>query len=350
MNAYGIILAGGNGERFWPLSTFDRPKQFVDIFEGKPLIRHAADRLKGVIPPERTFVITAERFVAMTREALPMVPPANIIAEPCRRDTAAAVAVAVGLVKKIGGPDAVGCVLTADHMMKPVIAFRQALKDAIVAATKTDAVITMGVVPDAPETGYGYIKVGSPLDLGTKSVFCNVNGFVEKPDLATARKYFSSGKYYWNSGMFIWRASIMEQAFADHAPDIGKLIDAIAKTRNVGMTLAHTYASIRSVSVDFAVMEHLKRILVARCTFGWNDVGNWLSLPDLFSRDDSGNTCLGKAVLMDSNNSIVFAEESRPVVVLGLDHVVVVQTENGTLVCAKNRVQDIKKIVNSGSL
>ena len=345
MIAYGIILAGGNGERFWPLSTAKRPKQFLDIFDGKPLIRHAVDRLEGLIPPERILVITAERFVKLTQEMLPMVPAANVVGEPCARNTAAAVAVAAGLVRKLGGDDAVGCVLTADHMITPATRFRATLKDAIRAASQTNAIVTLGVVPNAPETGYGYIKIGAPADVPTGTTFYAVDRFVEKPDVQTARQFLKDGGYYWNAGMFVWTAATMAKAYADFAPDIAEVLDEVAASDNVAATLKKLYPDLRSTSVDFAVMEHVKNVLVAQCNFNWSDVGNWLSLPTFFSRDVSGNTRLGHTALLDTSGSIVVSDAAHPVGVVGLDNVVVVHTANGTLVCAKDRVQDIKKLL-----
>lgn len=178
MNAYAIIMAGGNGERFWPMSTPERPKQFVTLFGGRALIRHAADCLKGLIPPERTLVITAERLVAQTRRALPGIPQANVIGEPCRRDTAAAVACACGLVKRLGGPDAVGCILTADQLMEPAAKFRRTLKSAITVASRTDAIVTVGIEPDHPATGFGYIECGPRIQTGTPTEFHAVRRFV----------------------------------------------------------------------------------------------------------------------------------------------------------------------------
>lgn len=349
MKAYGIILAGGNGERFWPMSTAERPKQFVDLFDGKPLIRHAVDRLEGLIPLERIFVITAERFLKLTRAALPMLPAANVLGEPCRRDTAAAVAVAVGLVKRLGGDDAVGCILTADHIMTPVAQFRKTLTDAIRAAGRTNAIVTLGILPTVPETGYGYIKVkeerGGDAVVEGRTTFWPVERFVEKPDRRTAETYLLSGDYYWNSGMFIWQAATMAKAFADYAPDFACLIDEVTRSRSVKAVLARTYPELRAISIDFAVMEHIRNIIVAHCPFCWNDVGNWLSLPAFYSRDDAGNTRLGRTAVLDTTGSIVVSDKDHPVAVIGLDNIVVIHTENGTLVCSKDRVQDVKRLV-----
>ncbi len=343
--AYAIIIAGGNGERFWPVSTPERPKQFVDLFGGKPLIRHALDRLEGLIPPERTLVVTARRFVAQTRRALPSVPPGNIFAEPCRRDTAAAVAVAVGLVKRLGGPEAVGCILTADHVMEPAAKFRRALRDAIRVAAKKDAIVTMGIVPSTPATGFGYIRRGETVTTGTKTVFHRVDRFVEKPDLATARDFLSSGDYFWNAGMFVWTARVMEAAFVAHAPDIGALVGTVSAAKDVSAALRRAYPPLRATSVDYAVMEHADNILVAESDFDWDDVGSWESIPRHFPSDPQGNACLGDPLLVDTSDSIVVSDRGRVTAVLGLKDVVVVQTRKATLVCSRDRVQELRRIV-----
>ena len=347
LNAYAVILAGGNGERFWPVSTAKRPKQFVDIFGGKPLIRHAFDRLRGLIPPERTIVVTASRLVPQTRRALPDLPACNIVGEPCRRDTAAAVAVACGLVKRLGGPDAVGCILTADQIMAPEDKFRATLRDAIKAAAKFDSIVTIGIEPDCPATGFGYSECDKHVDAGTTTSISAVKRFVEKPDAATARRYLKSGRFLWNAGMFIWRASVMEAAFAAAAPDFSALISAVATAPRVVPLLRRAYPALRAISVDFAVMEHAKGILVAKSRFCWDDVGSWQALPNHFPSDGSGNVCIGKTALLDASRSIVVSSQKHLTAVVGMSDIVVVHTPEATLVCPRDRVQDVKKLVKS---
>lgn len=344
MNAYAIILAGGNGERLWPLSTPECPKQFVSLFGGKPLIRHAADRLKGVIPPERIFVLTAKRLVQMTRKALPHIPKANIIGEPCRRDTAAAVAIACGLVKKYGGDDAVGCILTADQLMTPETEFRRVLKDAVKAAAGSSSIVTMGILPDYPATGYGYIECGDFAELKTKTRFRRVKRFVEKPDEKTARKYLRKGCFCWNSGMFIWRADSLLKAFMKAAPDIGGLIDKVAQAKNVDRLLKRDYASMRATSFDYAVMEKIDDILVAESSFKWDDVGSWTSVAKHFAADGNNNVCIGRTLLHETSDSIVVGPQGHITALIGVGDLVVVNTRRATLVCAKSSVQDIKKL------
>ena len=345
MNAYAIIMAGGNGERLWPLSTPQNPKQFVSLFGGKALIRHAADRLEGLIPPERIFVVTAKRLQAMTRKALPHIPKENIVAEPCRRDTAAAVAVACGLVKRHGGDGAVGCVLTADHLMTPEAEFRKTLKDAIAAASSNDAIVTLGIRPDYPATGFGYVECAAKISSRGKTEFHKVVRFVEKPDEKTAKRYLRTGRFLWNSGMFIWRAEVLEAAFASAAPDIAPLISKVARSRGVNALLEREYGAIRAISFDYAVMEHIGSILVGKCSFKWDDVGSWLSVAGHFPKDERGNVIIGSGVLYDVADSIAVGCDGRVTALLGVKDVVVVDTGRATLVCAKDRVQDIRKLL-----
>ena len=345
-NVYAIIMAGGNGERFWPLSTPERPKQFLDLFGGKSLIRHAVDRLEGLIPPERVYVITADRFVDLTRTVLPMLPAANVIGEPCRRDTAAAVATACGLVLRQGGPDAVGCILTADHLIEPVEVFQRTLSDSVLAASGSDAIVTMGILPTRPDTGFGYIECAESLETGTQTIFHRVRRFVEKPNEQTAKFYLANGSFLWNAGMFVWKASTMCKAFMDLASDIAPLIDAVANAESPKAAIDAVYPGIRAISVDFAVMEHAKRILVAESRFSWDDVGGWQALPNHFPADEDGNTVVGEGHLFEESSSIVLnAEEGHKLVVSGLKDVVVVHMRDATLVCSKSQLPQMKTML-----
>ena len=257
---YAVILSGGSGERFWPLSTSNRPKQFLSVFGGKSLIRQAVDRLKGLVPFERILVITADMLVKATRRELPELPRANIVAEPCRRDTAAAVATACGVVERLGGAEAVAAILTADQLMRDVSAFRRVLADAARAAAATGDIVTMGVAPDYPATGFGYIQVGEPVPLRTKTAFHRAVRFVEKPDAKTAAKYLASGKYAWNAGMFVWKVATMKAALVARAPALAILEAAVADRKNrVPAVLATLYPQLPRISIDYAVMEKVRR-------------------------------------------------------------------------------------------
>ena len=344
-HAFAVILAGGSGERFWPLSTNARPKQFISLFGGRPLLSLAVDRLEGLIPPERILIITADRLVPNTVAAAQRVPRANIIGEPCKRDTAPAIAVACGLVRQ-RDPEGVACILTADQLMDDAATFRTTLSDAIKVATNDAVIVTIGIQPDKPATGFGYIEAGAVLETGTKTLFNKATRFVEKPDAATAARYVESGKYYWNAGMFVWRGEVMRTALGEYAPDLGQLSDEVASStaETLAATLARMYPLLRAISIDYAVMEHATNIVMARGAFGWDDVGSWPSIAGHFSADAAGNVVVGACEPLESQNNIVISE-NRLTALIGVSGLVVVQSENATLVCPKERSEDVKKLL-----
>lgn len=326
MNVFAIIIAGGSGERLWPLSTPERPKQFVTLFGGKPLIRHAMDRLAGFVPDGNVLVVTAKSLVAQTKKALPSLPPGNILAEPCRRNTAPAVALATREAMRRGGADAVCCILTADQLMEPETEFRKVLKRAVPLAFRNRKIVTIGVRPTYPATGFGYIDTES-----------DPPRFVEKPDAKRAARFLKKGSYLWNSGMFIYRADVMESALRDFAPDTARLFDA-RDWRKI-------YPSLESISIDYAVMEKTGDIAVVPASFRWDDVGSWNSVPERFEHDRDGNTRIGKTAVYDARGSVVISTPEHLTALVGLKDVVVVHTDRVTLVCAKSKAQDVRKLV-----
>lgn len=326
MNVFAVIIAGGSGERLWPLSTPERPKQFVELFGGKPLIRHAMDRLAGFVSPSNVLVVTAKSLVAQTKKALPALPAKNILAEPCRRNTAPAVALATREAKKRGGSDAVCCILTADQLMEPAAEFRKALKKAVSLAYRGRKIVTLGIKPTYAATGFGYIDTAS-----------EPPRFVEKPDARKAARFLKKGTYLWNSGMFIYRADVMEAALREFASDTARLLDAKDWKR--------IYPSLESISIDYAVMEKTKAIAVVPASFRWDDVGSWNSVPGRFEHDADGNTRIGKTAVYDAKGSVVISTPDHLTALVGLKDVVVVHTDKVTLVCAKSKAQDVKKLV-----
>ena len=327
---YAAILSGGSGERFWPLSTPDRPKQFLSVFGGSSLLRQSVERLKGVVPPERILIVTGKALAKATYRELPEIPRNNILLEPCRRDTAAAVATACTAVERLGGEKAVAAILTADQIMADVKAFRRILGTAADAAARSDAIVTLGVKPTYPSTGFGYIKVGKPCG----KVF-RADAFVEKPDLATAKKYMKSGRYVWNAGMFVWKVSTLKAALEKYAPQL------------VGIT-PKDYERLPKISFDYAVMEKAENVLVTAGDFGWDDVGTWTSADRHLKTDGSGNAVRGAATLLDCCNCVAVAEGPR-IAALGVKDLVVVTTKDAVLVAVKDRVQDLKKLLAAGA-
>ena len=346
-NFYAVILAGGRGERFWPLSRNDRPKQFLALFGGRPLLTLAVERLQGLIPPERVLVITSRDLVEATRGAAPGIPPHNIIGEPMGRDTAAAVALACGLVRQ-RDPLASVAILTADQLMTDVNTFRRTLDDSLRVASAGDSIVTIGITPTYPATGFGYIRAGALRDTSTATRFFNAEAFVEKPEETTAARYIAEGVYYWNAGMFIWRADTMQNALAAFTPALAELSDAVASLgpchEEVDALLDSIYPTLSKISVDYAVMEKAQNIVVAEGNFGWDDVGTWSALAGHFAPDIEGNIAIGGTETLDARGNIIVSE-NHLTAVIGVDDLVVVQAPGITLICPKSRAQEVKALV-----
>ncbi len=346
-HAYAVILAGGSGERFWPLSTKGRPKQFISLFGGRPLLSLAVERLQGLISNDRIFIITAEHLVEKTAEAAWNVPCANIIGEPCKRDTAPAIAVACGLVSR-RDPQGVVCILTADQLMSDGETFRQTLADAIQVARRDDSIVTIGIQPTAPATGFGYIETGDVVEMKTVTRFHQATRFVEKPDAYTAARYVEQGTFFWNSGMFICRTAVMQTAFRRHAPDLSRLCEMIGATASpddVDAVMRGVYPSLRAISIDYAVMEHADNIVMACGAFGWDDVGSWPAVAGHFKADPAGNVVVGACEPFESINNIVVSE-NRLTALIGVNGLVVVHSDTATLICPKERAEDVKKLMH----
>ncbi len=338
MTTYAFILAGGRGERFWPLSTFSRPKQFVSLFGGKPLLAHAVDRLEGLVPAERVYIITSEDLVPATRAALPHVPPANIIGEPMGRDTAAAVALACGTVMA-HDPQGVAAILPADPIIGDVPAFRATLADAYAVAAREPVIATLGIAPTFPATGYGYIECGEALETSEATPLHRVRRFVEKPTLETAQAYLETGAFVWNAGMFIWRADVMAEAFRRHAPQWLPLVEHPEHMETL-------YPTLPKLSVDYAIMEKSDNLVVARGDFGWDDVGALPALARQFPADDQGNVAIAPTVAVDAHHCIIAAEApTRTTALLGVKNLIVVHTDKATLVCSRDAADGLKALV-----
>lgn len=343
---YAVILAGGRGERFWPMSTSRRPKQLLSLVGDRPLLAQSVARLEGLIPPERILILTAADLVEATRNAVPELPPENVIGEPVGRDTAPAVALSCALVKHRDA-DAAFCILTADHIIGDLVQFRFTLQQGLTLAHEEDVLITIGIKPSFPSTGFGYIQSGADSRDREGVVFKDALRFVEKPDQATAEEYLLSGQYHWNSGMFIWSVKTLEENLRRHTEQLGPFLDAVADLldRNEFQSgLAALFEPLQKISIDYAVMEKAERILMAEGSFSWSDVGSWPALAEHFDPDESENTLVGDAVVLDSARNIVVSG-NRLTALLGVEELVVVQAEKATLICPRNRAQDIKQLV-----
>ena len=348
-NLYAVIMAGGRGERFWPASRFSRPKQFVTLFGGKPLLTIAVERLCGLVPPENVLVVTSADLVALSREALPEVPPENVLGEPFGRDTAAACALGTAWAAWKGGDAATVAVLTADHLIARPDVFRQTLADTAALVARDGTIGVMGIVPQFPATGYGYLEAGAPVDGGSSTAFMAVKRFVEKPDEATAKQYVASGRHFWNSGMFLWSVGTFMDALKAFRPPLFEMAGRMRGkfgAPDFDAALLAEYEKLDKISVDYAIMEKARNLVAARGDFGWDDVGTWVSAADHFEKDGDGNAVHGACeFLKAAGNTVVNDVPGHLVAVMGVEDLVVVHTPDATLVCAKRSAQDLKELV-----
>jgi mannose-1-phosphate guanylyltransferase len=344
MTLYPVVMAGGSGTRFWPLSRKARPKQFLALATDRPLIVETVDRLKGVATPARTYVVCGPVHARAVRRLLPRLPAANVVVEPIARNTAPAIGLAT-LHVQARDPDGVLAVLPSDHHVADVPGFRAVVQRAAEVAA-TGALVTIGIRPTRPETGYGYIRVGEPID-GRAS---RVRAFVEKPDAPTAAGYLSSGEYLWNGGIFVFTARAMRDAIARHLPELDKVLERIAPsvgTSRYAATLRKWFPKAPAISIDYGVMEKAREIAVVPGDFGWSDVGSFAALPEVRPADASGNVVVGKgAVLVDSAGCVVVGS-GRPLGVVGLRDMVVVDSGDAVLVVPRDRSQDVRAVVQS---
>jgi mannose-1-phosphate guanylyltransferase len=336
-NRFVIIMAGGRGERFWPVSRQATPKQLITLLGNRSFLQQTVDRLDGLIPPENIFVITNKVQARAVEKQLPQLPQSNIVAEPCGRDTCAAVALGAALVGQ-KNREGVMAVLPADHVIPNAAQFQQVLGDAFAVAAAEPKIVTIGIKPTEPATGYGYIKTGADLvnpgalaDLKTR--FFEAEKFVEKPAFETAVEYLNSGSYRWNAGMFIWSYATIMNALKAFQPDLWmatQRLELASDPSKLKRLLAREYPMLKKISVDYAIMEKAANVVVADGSFEWDDLGAWPALARHLPRDEKGNCAVGNLVQVDSENNIVF--DGR--------------TKNKTpLVASRNQSQQIKELV-----
>ncbi len=350
MKLYPVVMAGGSGTRFWPLSRQKRPKQFLPLAGGTPLLVATVERLPPLATLRDTYVVCGPVHAPAVRRMLPRMPAANVIVEPCARNTAPCVGLAALHVAR-RDPRGVMAVLPADHHIARPAAFRAAIAAAARVARK-GSIVTIGIRPDRPETGYGYLKVGAPLDparVSAKLAASAVERFVEKPDRATAERYLADGSYLWNSGIFVFRADVILEEIRRTMPELGAALDRIAAalgTPRAARVLKQVFPDCPSISIDYGVMERSDRIAVVPAEFGWNDVGSFAALGDVRARDGAGNVVEGEALVFDAKENVVLAAGGRPVAVIGLDDAIVVDAGDAVLVCRRDRAQDVRKAVD----
>jgi mannose-1-phosphate guanylyltransferase len=344
---FAIILAGGRGERFWPLSRKLTPKQFLPIVGDVTMLQQTYKRIRPLFRPQNILVLTNAQHVGVVRKQLPQIPRENIIGEPVGRDTAPAVALGAAIIGK-RDPQAVMALLPADAVIHNVARFRRVLTDALHVAGAQNVLVTIGLKPASPHTGYGYVQAGRKLPTKTKTTFSSALRFTEKPNVATAKRYLRSGDFYWNSGMFVWSFDSIMKAFDKWQPEMAagcsKIYQA-AGTPTFAATLRRVYPKLEKISVDYALMEKADNIVVARGDFDWDDLGTWTALERHFECDHTGSVARGAVEMVDAKNCVVVGDGSRLVAAVGVNDLVIVDTKDVTLVCHKNSAQRVRELV-----
>jgi len=348
-----MIMAGGSGVRFWPLSTASKPKQFLTLFGKRSLLQQTFDRISNLVPVENIFVLTNRSYIPLVREQLPQIPDYNLIGEPMRRDTAAAVTLGAVVCRQRFG-NATMAVLPADHTIRPVKLFQKTLLSAVKAAENDDALYTFGVVPTYPATGYGYLERGTRLKVDNGIEHFTLRRFKEKPDLDTARLYVESGRFFWNSGIFVWSVSkILEEVqrfLPEHTSKLFPLGNAYGRT-DWEVSLEKAFSSLPKISIDFGVMEKSSCVRMVRADFEWNDVGGWLALKEFLDSDGEDNSFRGQLKVHDSSGNLVFCDnEEETVALVGVKNLVVVRVGDKTLIVHRDRTEEVKTLIENSKL
>ena len=345
MNIYGVIMAGGGGTRFWPLSRQEEPKQLLNLSGKDLMVNETIERIATVADKKDIFIVTNVTQVPKMKAAtVSKIQENHILAEPSARNTSACIGyAALEIVKKYG--DGIMCIFPSDHYIKNTSEFTRVIKEAIKVAEEEDKLLTLGITPTYACTGYGYIK----FDKNDAGIAKQVVEFKEKPDEETAKAYIASGEYAWNSGMFIWKASTILRAFEEFLPDVHDCLEKIGAAMGTDaevQVIQDVYPTIPSISIDYGIMEKSSNVKVISADFGWNDVGSWDMMKVIYDEDAEGNILVGDHVNIDTTNTISFSS-GKMIATIGVDNLVVVETEDAILVCDKNRVQDVKKVVDT---
>ncbi|HTY11054.1 MAG TPA: mannose-1-phosphate guanylyltransferase [Bacteroidota bacterium] len=349
-NVYAVIMAGGVGSRFWPRSRERSPKQLKEMVGGRTMIQNAVGRLEGLTPSEKIFVVVNKLHKSAVVKQLPGIPVENIIVEPIGRNTAPCIGLAAMFVHRLD-PDGVMVVLPSDHIVTDEKEFRRLLEVGVDIAHKKSSLITIGIQPTHPETGYGYIQVVEEErgKNGTlpQGVF-KVKTFAEKPNLATAQKFVESGDFYWNSGIFIWRADVILNEIKRSLPELSDHLSSIEPSLGTPLfeqALDHAYGLMRGISIDYGVMEKATDTYVIRGNFGWSDVGSWDEVYRLSAKDEHGNFIQGKVISYNTNNSYIYTGD-KLVTTVGVDDLIIINTDDALLICKRGASQDVKEIVD----
>lgn len=345
---FAVIMAGGKGARFWPRSREKMPKHLLDISSERTMIRETVDRIRPLVPAERTLIVTGKSHAAEAIRQLPEIPPENILIEPVGRNTAPCIGLAaLHILRRV--PDAVMLVLPSDHRIGDEAAFLRIIQAAAGAASQGDSLVTIGIRPTGPETGYGYIEQGDPFPAGGADEIYRVRSIREKPPREQAERFLAQGGFSWNSGMFVWKASTIVEAIGQFLPDLEQgllqIREALGTDREEAVVRA-VYTGQRSVSIDYGVMEKAKDVLVIPGTFDWSDLGSWDALWEVSEKDENGNAVRGEFIGVDAANSLIHST-GKLVALVGVKDLLVVETNDALLICRRGRSQDVRKIVET---
>lgn len=341
-----VIMAGGVGSRFWPMSTPEKPKQFIDVLGcGRTLIQLTVDRFKGICEPENIWIVTSDKYADLVKEQLPEIPDDNILKEPCRRNTAPCIAYVSWKIKARSSKANV-VVTPSDHIVMNVPEFQRVIKSAMSFTQDSDAILTLGMKPTRPETGYGYIEADLSVASATNKEVYRVDSFKEKPDIDTAKQYIEQSNYFWNAGIFVWNISTIVNAFRVYHPAIAKVFENIRPyfyTAAEQEVVNREFPTCENISVDYAILEKAEEIFVLPADFGWSDLGTWGSLYEQMQQDINHNVCIGQNIsLYDTRNSVIHTTQEKKVVVMGLDGYIVAEKDNALLICKLSEEQKIK--------
>lgn len=342
---FACVMAGGSGERFWPMSRSQRPKHLLKLFSDRTLLEETVRRIESAVPRSNIFVLTNEVQLPATREALrDLIPADQIIAEPAKRDTAPAAALATALARARGGKNATLALLPADSFISDTRTFGRQLAAALPRAGESGAILTIAIKPDHPATGFGYLELGDEIARGAGGVVSQVKRFVEKPDAATAKSYLETGRFAWNAGMFFWRVGTFLAEADRNAPELAAFVREFpVDSAQAGAFLKQRFPSLPKISVDYAIMEKARAVETVLAEFDWDDVGLWTALPKHLTGDASGNAVRGTVLASGASNNIALSN-GRTIALVGVKDLVVVETADAVLVCHRDSVQDIKKI------
>lgn len=342
-------MAGGSGERFWPQSRISRPKQLLRLLGNLTLIEQSVARLLPLFEPERILIMTNRDYVAPMRSLISAIPPENIVGEPLGRDTGVCAAFAAATIraKAPACENPLICFFPSDPIIQDKETFQRNIKDCMAFMENSDCILTIGIEPTSPNTGYGYIETGDLIECGLSTPIRKALSFREKPDLATAEAYLKTGRFKWNAGTFFMHASTLDKAFRDYAPDIARVCDRIRAVlaHDSSETLEDVYADAPRISFDYAVMERFPDIAVAECSFGWDDAGTWSSMRNQIAPGEHNNVVRGIHVGLDTTNSTIVTTPAHLVATVDLDDVIVVHTDDATLVCNGKSAQRIKELL-----